>query len=260
MKLVILLLILLALVQCKFSSENSSNTQLETNEKFIKPNLEGHWKLVRTNIVDTVPFIDYYIDKDKVWPISEGLPFEFVNVPDLVFNKDSVFRIDYPMELFDAGDFSLDTHYLRYTSKYGTNLMPISVEGDTMNLYLESEGVFLKETYLKTNFNDSIVSILTRDTLNYPLLEGTWILKRDYWYDYGTHYWLEFPYTIPDSIELTREEILETLHHDKSIKMKTNGKNRKYFLGYYNSYLQLKPGNWYKGDDPHIHFERRTTE
>jgi hypothetical protein len=265
MKSFIIIFAAIVCAQCGSSNEPHSNvkaTQVDSLKVYVKPNVEGHWKLIQTEIIDSVPFIAPSSKGNNEPELSdpEGGPFEYVDVPDLIFSGDSMFRVDYPMELFGASTFSLDTNYLNFDGKYGKTAMPISVNQDTMQLYLREGRLYLKETYHKTHFDDSIVSILKRDTLNFPLLEGKWILKRDYWYDYGTHYALDFPHTIPDSIVITRAQIIARLHRGRSYKMRTSGTREKYYLNYRKPYLHLIPGEWFKDEDPYIHFERSKTE
>ena len=95
-------------------------------------------------------------------------------------------------------------------------------------------------------------------------MAGTWYLKRDY--DYVTDYCLEFDYEVPDSIPLTREDMLAALENnneitdsivltesqnltaienDSTISMMTDGKLKPYWYAhdFIGSVLFLRPGS-----------------
>ena len=234
-----------------------------TNEKevdSIDPKaLKGEWKLIETITMEEVPGIETYHKSPDEFPPREGIPFEYLKVSDLIIENDSIYFLYYPIEFLSGKAFSIDTQYLSYEGKWGVRSLPIRFVEDTLFLYDYEEGVFLQEIYTRTNFDDSIISVLKKDSINYAMLQGEWVLYRDYFHNYGTHYVLDFPHQIPDTIKLTREEILSTLDTDKSIQMKTDGEYKKYYLDYSSFYdeLHLKPGNWYKGEDPWIHFDRK---
>ena len=260
MRLISLIFISIFLLGCEFSRDTSAEqSELSEEQEWVVPNLEGHWELTSSSVEEKVPaFAGKTFTQEELdfMPVMEGGPFEYISQYDLVFTADSVFKIEYPMELFSGGAYNLDSHYLHFDGGNYKKL-PFEVFADTMFTYRAgSDGTYLKEKYVKTAYQDSILNILKRDTLNYPMLAGNWILHREYWYDYGTHYWLEYPYEIPDSISLSREQILKKLRTDKTILMKTNGKLKTYRLDYKDPHLYLRPTEWYKGEDPYIHFYR----
>ena len=51
-------------------------------------------------------------------------------------------------------------------------------ESNFRKFWMMSYLVYLKEGYIKTSFNDSILNIIKRDGANYPELAGTWLLVR----------------------------------------------------------------------------------
>jgi hypothetical protein len=94
--------------------------------------------------------------------------------------------------------------------------------------------------------------------INYPELVGIWMLVREEDYDYGTHYELRFPHSIPDSIEFTREQMIDALAYEKIFMMSTDGIKRDYSFWYHESCIYFKPGKWYKEEnDPMIHFYKK---
>jgi hypothetical protein len=136
-------------------------------------------------------------------------------------------------------------------------LIQLSSNQDTLRFsYLDTYGLFIEETYLKTSFDNSLLQILNQYTTNFPLLAGKWKLIREEGLEYGAYYELNFPYDIPDTLVLNVDELKATLHTDRSYQMMTNGKKKKYFLEYHNSTLWLRPSDWYQETDPSIHYER----
>ncbi|MEN9441928.1 MAG: hypothetical protein RLZ33_2005, partial [Bacteroidota bacterium] len=111
--------------------------------------------------------------------------------------------------------------------------------------------------FVRTTFNDSIVKVMRTHGVNYPELAGKWRLVREKDYDYGTHYELQFPHTIPSAIKLTRKQLTAALGNKKVYNMRTDGQMREYTFLYDDGYMYFVPGEWFKSDDdPMIHFER----
>ena len=99
--------------------------------------------------------------------------------------------------------------------------------------------MFLEETYVKATFDESVLNILKRYTTNFPLLAGTWVLIREEGVEYGGYYELDFPYDIPDTLVMTKEELESTLYTDRSYNMLTSGEKQKYYLKYSDSPLMI---------------------
>lgn len=218
----------------------------------------GHWKLVDTEIVDHVPFLDITpLTSDQMNMVREDSPWDHYTKYDIVFEKDSMYKIHYPIQAFESMGFFVDSSYLHLTTKDAFQKYPVQLKNDTFFLYtpVYSDLGYFKETFVRTNFNDNILNTMKKYGINYPELAGTWMLIREKDYDYGTHYELEFPYSIPDSIIFTKEQMTKALENPKIYLLSTNGIKREYSFWYDQSYIYFKPGKWYKkGDDPMIHF------
>lgn len=232
--------------------------------KWTKPNLKGHWKLIDTKIVDEVPFLNLQApEPDPMKMVYEDSPWDSYTKHDLVFENDSMYMVDYPIQAFTPAHYLLDSGYLHVGTKDEVYTYPTELVHDTLLFYrpLRSEPGYFKETYVRTIFNDSVFNILKKYGINYPELAGTWILVREEDYDYGTHYELRFPHSIPDAIKFTREKMIDALEHEKIFMMNTDGVKRDYSFWYQKSYIYFKPGKWYKGsDDPWIHFYKKQGE
>ena len=244
-----------------FISLGCSRLLAQTSDVSVKATeLFGHWKLVETKIVDEVEFLN--LPKREISHeirVAEDSPWDSYQRFDLVFEKDSMFRLQYPIQSFASARFFLDSSYLHYSTNEESGKCPARLLNDTLFLYRSlpyDEGYF-KEAFVRTSFNDSVLQVMKTYGINYPELAGTWELVREEDYDYGTHYELKFPYSLPDSINLSRKQMLAALQGDRTILISTNGKPRAYTFWFANSCMYLKPGDWYHGDDPMIHFSRR---
>jgi hypothetical protein len=251
-----MLLWLPVLSACSATGSTSNPETGTTKPVWTSPQVEGHWKQVDFEIVEDIPFLDIVFDPNEPQIAMEQGPFELYRGGDLIFEGDSVYRMNYPLEILTRSGFTLDSGYMHTESEDRFNAYPIELVNDTLFVYVKGSygPEYMKEAYVRTDFDDSIVSVLKKYTVNYPELAGTWILMRDYWYDYGTHYWLEFPHAIPDTIKISREQFLAAQDNGNSYYMSTDRKKRAYTFYYDYPFLHLTPGEWYKGDDPWIHF------
>lgn len=237
----------------------SSHKQTDTLQ-WTRPDVKGHWKLFDTEIVEKVPFLNLMVSEpDQMNMVSEESPWDFYTEFDLVFEEDSMYMVNYPIQAFTAVQYFLDSGYLHLGPKDNIIAYPAELINDTLIFYrpLKSQSVYFKERYLRTNFNDSILNVMKNYGINYPALAGTWILVREKDFDYGTHYELKFPHSIPDSVEFSKEQMISALVDEKIYRMITDGVKRDYFFFYRNPYIYFKPGKWYKGEDPLIHFIRK---
>lgn len=238
---------------------NCFRVDAQKNElKWVKPNLKGHWKIIDTKIVYEVPFLNLHIpEPDPMKMVYEDSPWDSYTKHDLVFEEDTMYLVDYPIQAFTPSHYKLDTGYLHVGSKDEIYAYPAELVNDTLQFYrpLRSEPGYFKETYARTIFIDSIFSIMKRHGINYPELVGTWMLVRENDYDYGTHYELRFPHIIPDSIEFSRAQMIAALEGENIYMMSTDGIKKEYSFLYRASQIYFKPGEWYKeGDDPLIYF------
>ena len=226
--------------------------------------LEGHWKLHDVEIVDQVPFLNLRATKpDPTNRVCEDSPWDSYTRHDLVFEHDSMYMVDYPIQAYTPVHYFLDTGYLHVGPKDDIYAYPAALINDTLLLYrpLRSDPGFFKETYVRTHFNDSVLSIMKKYGINYPELAGTWILVREEDYDDGTQYELLFPHTLPDSIEFSQAQMTAALEGMNTFKMTTDGIKRDYSFYYRESRMYFQPGQWYKkGDDPLIYFYRKQNE
>lgn len=232
----------------------------QTYSLWNKPNLTGHWKLVNTDLVDEVPFLKHQKSfAESVNKVSEDSPWDHYKADDLIVEQDSLFKVDYPIQAFERTHFVLDSGYLHVWRNDYLIACPIQFANDTFICYtpVVTEPGYFKETFVRTTFNDSIVEMMRTYDVNYPELAGKWRLVREKDYDYGTHYELQFPHTIPSAIKLTRKQLTAALGNKKVYNMRTDGQMREYTFLYDDGYIYFVPGAWFKGDDdPMIHFEK----
>lgn len=245
----------------KQSKDNNGIT--ETKSFLTNSELKGHWKVVDAVIVDKVSFLDIPTPvPDENTKVYLDSPWDAYQAFDLVFEDDSMYAVDYPVEAFDRYSFTVDSVYL-HTNLEGTKISrPIELVNDTLYIYtpMQSDPGYFKESFIRTSFNDSVLSVMKEYGVNYPALSGTWILEREYDYDHGNHYELKFPYDLPDSIEISRDQMMKFLDQDKTYMIITDGKPREYTVNYKSWYLHFSPGDWYNGEDPWIHFRSAGTD
>ena len=257
-----ILLPILFCLSCAAQQDKEKSVENKLSN-WSKPDVEGRWELISTSLVKDIPFMDINNNLEEGFVDMEAGPFEFYSSGDLIFENDTLYKLDYPMEVFNQFTFSIDTGYLHAVEEDGyTNSYAIEREGDSLFVYVFGRygDEYLKESYVKASFEDSLVNLLKRHGANYPELAGEWTLMRDYHYDYGTHFWLDFEHEMPDVIEISRDEFIEAQEEGYVYWLETDGKKRDYYFDYHDSYLYLTPGKWYEKEDPWIHFEKRAEE
>lgn len=224
---------------------------------FQKRALEGQWKFISADKVKNTPFLNQY-PKPHIFPDESPLPEPPYDAPDLIFEQDSIYELNYPESLSNRNTFSSDSGYLVLNSPAHRDPCPFEFINDTLYIYKPYHGSeYIKEVYVKTTFDEPIVALLKREGVNYPELAGTWFLIRQASVGDGTEYLLDFPYKIPNSIKITRQDFVAALEKNRVYFMTTNGQKRDYTFSYKWGYLVLTPGSWYKGKDPWIHFSRK---
>ncbi len=223
-----------------------------------EPELEGHWRLYDTKIVKEVPFLNLQAPEPDANAPSLDSPWDSYTEFDLVFENDAFYRVHYPIEAKAPVHYLLDGGYVHVRLNGEFEAYPVERVQDTLIVYtpIPGEG-FFKERYLPTQFNDSILSVMKKYGVNYPELAGTWMLVREEDYDHGTHFVLRFPHTLPDSIELTRKQMIAALDQKKTFMMRTDGGKREYSFRYRNSRMYFTPGKWYKGEEYPIYFYQK---
>jgi hypothetical protein len=102
----------------------------------------------------------------------------------------------------------------------------------------------LEKTYKKVEFDDSVVQILKKHKLNYPMLAGKWILIREA-VDVSGEYTLNSPYVVPDELVLTREQFIKMMESDFRVYFLTDGIKRMYFLSFDGVEIKLLPDKWF---------------
>lgn len=248
MKKISVLLILTILISC--SSSVTEEIKIENRIYNTPPNIEGKWRYIRNEIIIDDP----EWDKEE-YMIQEWTYFYNPYRADIIIEGDSLYRTEYPMELHSRGTFDIGSCFLKTYGNIGISRYVL--KDDTLILYREDERNFVKEYFKKTDYSDSTMSILKQDTINYGLLDGTWYLQRSYNYgDDGSEYFLNYPHTVPDSFNLSREHILKSMHTGKQVKFLTDGVMRTYTYDYVGYWLNLTPGDWYTGEEVVLEFER----
>lgn len=254
--------ILLILLLCQgCSQERPFNSQINyeksSNLEKSDLDLEGQWKFVFAIKEQGTPFLRTY--PNPYTPAYEvGPPEPPYDGPDFIFKQDSCYQVVYPKYMYYRNRFSVDSGYLHLHHKFHTELFPIEWRDDTLFIYkpfLNDE--YIKEVYVKTSFNDSVMEILKTNPANYPELAGTWYLVRFDSGNDGTYYELDFPHEVPDSIEISRDDFLRGIENNNTYKIMTDGELKDYTFTYRWGSLVFTPDDWFKGDKNGLRFEQR---
>lgn len=231
--------------------EEQDHVEEEAAKGWQKPAVEGDWKFVSVEKVEDTPFLLYYPNPRT--PAKEVGPPEPPYIgADLIFENDSMFEISYPKQVVQRTLFSVDSGYLRVHFKWHTELHPIEMVNDTLFIYKPYYGkIYRKEGYVKTSFNDSVIEVMKTHEVNYPELQSTWYLVRFFSAEDGSEpFRLRFPYTIPDSIVISRAQLLNRLNNPNEVFMiSTDGEQRDYTYTYSWGDLCFGAGEWCKGDE-----------
>jgi len=243
------------------SPDKSEDKTISLKEKVALNNpteLIGQWRFLNNRIIEC-----YWEDERDY--AQEWTYIYTPNRTDILFTKDSCFRIDMPVELREGTPYKANERILSVEGSLEQSRY--IVKGDTLVLYRYGDLDYMKETFVRKPVNDSLINLLKRDTVNYAHFAGTWYIQREWSTGMGdgSYYTLDFPYTIPDSIVISREHLLATCYTNKEIRMRTNGVLRTYTYGYrsYRDFwdydigeFYLTPGDWYTGDSLEIHILR----
>ncbi len=220
------------------------------------PDISGLWNYRHHNVLIDRPDLS-----DPNEPLKEWTYFYSPPTSDLFFRADSFYLVDYPLQLIEQGKYNIDSITLNMDGRIATS--KFSIEADTLKVYFMEEENFVELVYERAQVNDSIISILKRDSIDYALLAGPWYVEREFSYgNDGSYYLLEYDHEIPDSIFLTREDILSTLNTDRSFEMLSDGIKRKYTYSFHNGEgnnirgLNLTPTEWYKGEKIKLEYSR----
>jgi hypothetical protein len=247
------------LISCK-TSEYVTNV-LPRASSYSRSQIFGDWKLVKVDYVPEKQSLELFRFADSmglnteynpiateedgiVTPIWESDVLDTANW-FLRVQKNKVFWLDYPFEMFSETRYRLRSNTLTMGKGYQT--MKLKMNGNKDSLvcgYLTNYGLYLEETYQRVSFDDSVFEILKTHKMNYPMLEGKWWLWRE-GYELGQSYELHFDYSVSDTLVLTRKELVKAMKSDKGIYMMTDGVMRKYFVSHVNDELLLKPDDWF---------------
>ena len=257
------------LIQCGSSFTTKDEADLQNQDapnriNYTKSELEGDWTLIHVETIKEKQSIARFKaeggDVVQEWTPPVHLNNDSILVPyfddfysisnrDLHIRGDSIYWLDYPLQLEQRRFYTIESDQLKLENDPNVRQVVLSPDRDTIS-FMGDYGLYIKETYEKVTFDDSILNILKLYHTNFPLLTGTWEIVREAGDEYGDQYTLYFPYTIPDSVVITEKELISTLYADRSCRMMTNGKKEKYFMGYYDREILLTPdSNWCNPDD-----------
>jgi hypothetical protein len=275
MKSTLFALVIFIIISCILimggSSGNRNNQAGIHHPNYTTHNLEGNWTLIKVEVIEEKQSIPRFKqdggnpeimtewsppvilnNKGILSPTSHD--FYSISNKDLHIHGDSICWLNYPFELKQKNAFTIEADLLKIQNNPDYRQIVLSEDKNTFSMsFLGDYGLYIKETYQRVRFNDSILNILKQHKINLPLLAGTWeVFREGNMNDDGTEYQLNFPYKIPDMLHITKDELTGILLEGKTYQMITDGKKRNYTLTYNNAQLILSPAGWlpghYKGD------------
>lgn len=249
---------------------NLVGTKHTSAPSYTTKDLEGSWTLIKIETLPEKQSLERFKSREENLVMTEALSPVFQNqhgvlVPsaddfysisnkDLYVHKDSIFWLDYPRQLKQRSGYVWENNQLKLDQQKDLYEIHLSAKSDTLVMgHLNAYGLYIKETYLKVNLDEKVISVLRKYTTNLPLYAGQWqVFREGNINNDGTEYTLNFPYKIPDVVNITSRELSDILFKGKTYGMLTNGQKKPYNLSYIGGQLILSPANWlpknYSGD------------
>src|SRR6218665_2617061 len=136
----IFILILSVVLLYGFLNRNNIEKQevLQTRnpiQQLTTDDLEGDWKFVHAEMVENTAFLNQLPEPQ---PIVDETPLVLppYKGPDLHFEKDSMYKLAYPISINDRLKFSIDSGYLiTYSGHQHVHRYPIEKKNDTLCIY-----------------------------------------------------------------------------------------------------------------------------
>lgn len=253
--------------------------------------IQGQWTLIDIDTIIEKQSIEQ--NESRYWVEFERPEFELVDgviqcincdqfelsIPSrtIEFSADTIYEYVFPVRLRSDDHIKLVNNTIEFQYLGSSNgvwlesVGDISVElsKDNSKLfisYLEETGLYLKETYQKDNFDDSLVYILKNFRENLPAAAGKYSLVHSYFesvdYDSPFEHYHSFPHVIPETLDLDKDVLMEVLKNDGIINLETDNVLRPYELSWgWGENITLQPENWlyhpdscwYQGPDTSMH-------
>lgn len=240
--------------------------------------IHGQWSRVDIDTVwekQDLVLNEYFNSIGYEFPTSEIIPVDGVLKcvslcpqevwkKEIEFTDDTLYEYDLPIRLITSRKITITNNIIKcdtsdmgwiMTNNIWTNATdPITVsineDHDTLRVeYLEETGLYLRELYSRDRFDSSLVYILKNFRENLPEASGTYSLVHYYFesvdYDSPFEHFHSFPYEIPETLELSKDDLLEVLKNNRTFELSTDGELKRYELSWgWDENITLMPENW----------------
>lgn len=276
---------------CEHVDENSTG---EPKVVYQLEDLHGQWTMID---IDTIvekqsievcekrPAVEWYRPEfeviDGVVQCINCEDFEYLPympTRTIEFSNDTIYEFEFPVRMRSNDQVKMVDNVLEfvYGGKYWNGVWlesvgPISIDmsktKDTLYIsYLEETGLYLEEAYVNDQFDSTVVSLLKHYRHNLPEASGTYAIVHYHFesvdYDSPFEHYHSFPHDIPETLELSKDYLMEILKNDNHFELMTDGEMKGYDLSWgWGHDLWVKPDNWlyapdsgwYQGPDTSMH-------
>ncbi len=155
---------------------------------------------------------------------------------EIRISNDSAFVYEYPHQFYNCWKINI----LKPTSFYDK----IDLKNDTL---IFSD----KDYFVRTKFENKIINVLNKDSINASSLIGEWELQTyiPMGYDGEENYdgTIHFPFNVPKTFSIKINELTNKLINGRWIKINTNGRKKDFYITELNeNHIGLRTGSWYK--------------
>lgn len=271
----ILVITVKLLVGC--SASPSEPMSSDSMVKYQIEDLEGQWTLIdvdtvtkRQSLSQNEIYEKTVVEYDRpIIEVVEGVlkcthwctafwPKEIEFKGDSIFEYQLPIRLNNRQSIASLVDNQLTLNgfqYIWYESVSAQEIKMSDIKDTLYVSYLEETGLFLREVYLKSHFEDTVIDLLKKYGENLPEASGVYQLVHYRYesvdYDSPFEHYHSFPYEIPETLKLSKQDLLEVLKHQHQLMLPTDGALKAYSLScaWNVDLLWLEPEDWYSGLD-----------
>lgn len=164
-------------------------------------------------------------------------PLTFLYTCSYTRSSDKILLVHPKNILPDAREIRLEDSLMTFTNQTG--------QGD--------DWLRLTDKFVRDSVDPGILGLLKRDSINYKLLPGKWILQKSVSANDGSEpQELYFPIRLPGEISISAEE-RDTATNKSLIRLNIEGKNRLFKIGFLTAYsITIWPYGWQVENCPSI--------
>lgn len=204
--------------------------------------IQGDWTCIM-NIQDMS-----LVDTDETYPNDEKGLTPWGN---LRIEKNLLYYFDYPCEFFYLAKINSDTGSLNFIKPDDPYRDRFSLEYLDDTLTVRDLMSNSRKVYIRDKLDNSIIAQLLQDSVHPQSLKQTWYLRKGYdsGYDGLGYVIFEFPYKLPDSLVITKNNLGSFSISGRKIHIPVNGVKRTFHIERFSLkedvLLLEEHGKWY---------------